>query len=153
MIPAAPPHTKRRSEPRSAPGEGSKNCRKRLALSENKKNCFRLDEDKARKGREEHGQACLLVKVIAAKLNCRVRNDSNAIGSISSHETSPSFVSPHFRQTLSHRHLVFFPAHALYLEQDLQSFQRRHDCARHGSCHTSSAKCRHDWLRDELAEL
>lgn len=62
------------------------------------------------------------VKVIAAKLDSRVRNNAYAVGSITSHETSPTFLPPHFGKALAYRQLVGISSDTLHLKQNLETF-------------------------------
>ena len=57
-----------------------------------------------------------LVEIIAPELYGRVWHDSYAICTISSHESSPTLVSPHFGKSFPYGELVFVSANALYLK-------------------------------------
>ena len=65
----------------------------------------------------------LLVDVVARKLHSRVGHYAYTIGTISSHKSSPPFISPHLCETLPNRQLVFRSSSALYLEQNLEAFE------------------------------
>lgn len=43
-----------------------------------------------------------LVEVVAPELHCRVRNNTDTVGAIPTHETPPAFLSTHFHKSLPH---------------------------------------------------
>jgi hypothetical protein len=116
VIPAVPPQIRRLTEVMSPPGVISKNWRTGLVHVEE------YDYGVAGYAILERMDAHLLVEVIAPELHSRIRHDAYAIGPVSPHESPPTLIFPHLGETLSDRELVFFAAHALDLEEDLESF-------------------------------
>lgn len=94
-----------------------------------------------------------LVQVVASKLHRRVRDDTDTIRAVASHEAPPALFTPHLAERLADGHIVLAVAGTLDLEQNLDSLERRDDGARDGACDTAGAKRRDDWLGHEFAEL
>ncbi len=99
------------------------------------------------------GVSNLLIKIVAAELNCRIRNDSNAVCAIPSHEASPSFFLPHLHETFPNGKLILLTPRTLYLEEDLESFKGRDNRSRYSSRYASSTEGRNHRLSNQLPEL
>lgn len=78
-----------------------------------------------------------LINIIRTELHRRIRHNSYAIRSIPRHETPPPLFPPHLAQRLVHRHFIFFPPDALYLEQNLKALERGHDGSRDSARHAA----------------
>jgi hypothetical protein len=96
VMPAAPPQTRRLTEVMSPPGEFSKNYLRGSADAATFTFTSWLVKPHLR-----GGNAYLLIEVIAPELDRRIWHDTYAICSVSSHESSPTFVLPHLHEALS----------------------------------------------------
>jgi hypothetical protein len=119
VMPAAPPHIKRRSEFISP-------CVSKNYNKISVKSSFTGVYNNSRSGHDtmnccanKKKTAHILIEIVTSKLYGRVWNDSYTVRAVSSHESSPSFVFPHLHETFSDGELIFFTAGALDLEQDL----------------------------------
>ena len=64
-----------------------------------------------------------LIKVIATELHGRVGYDPDAVGAVPTHKASPSFLFPHFAQSLPHGQLVRISPSTLDLHENLESLE------------------------------
>lgn len=119
-------------------------CAQRQRLA--KTHCAKLACDSRGSQVDICANTYLSVEVVASELNGRVRYNADAIGTITSHEASPAFLSPHLGQRLVDGHLVVGAVHILDLEQDLEALEGGDDSSRYGSGDTSGAKGGHDGL-------
>ena len=85
--------------------------------------------------------SCLLIKAVARELYGRIRDDTNAISTIASHQTPPALVFPHLHEPLPNWQLISGSSSALYLKQYFQTLKRRDDCPRDCSGNTTSNEC------------
>lgn len=113
--------------------------------------------DQPREGRERVAGMPLkdvpLVKVVASELYCRVRDNSDAIGTVAGHEAPPALFPPHLGQRLAHTELVGFAPIALYLVENLETLEWRDYRSGNGTGDTAGAKGSHCRLRDCGSEL
>lgn len=145
VIPAAPPHRRRRTGVIS-PGEISTNC-ERMSVSLTEQHPAEHDQSTAdSRWRDSYP----FVEVVAPELNSRVRHDPDAIRPITAHQALEAFFSPHLHQSLADREFVLFSPHALYLEKDLQPLQRRHYRSRYRPSKSSGQKGGEDRLSNGL---
>lgn len=93
-----------------------------------------------------------LVDVVCAELDSGVRDNSNTIGSVASHETPPTFVPPHLGQSLWNRHFVFVATDALDLEKNLEALEGRYDGSRDSARHAAGDERSNDGLLVEFTE-
>jgi hypothetical protein len=110
VMPAAPPHIKRRRELKSWPGEASKNFK--TVSSDQDFVAYNLGKAELTGKNGGH----LFVEIITSELHGRVGYNSNAVGAIAPHKAAPPLIFPHFHETFSNGELVLFSANALYLE-------------------------------------
>lgn len=94
-----------------------------------------------------------LVEVVAAELHRRIWHDTDAIGAVASHESSPTLFPPHFRQRLAHTKLVRFATVTLDLVEDFEAFEGRDYRSGYGTGNTAGAKGGHCGLGDSRSEL
>lgn len=93
-----------------------------------------------------------LVNIVCAELHSGVGHNSYTIGTISGHEASPALLSPHFCQCLVYRHFVLISSYALYLKQDLQTFERRYDGSGNGAGDSASNEGSNNRLCEDFLE-
>lgn len=140
VMPARPPQRRRWYAPRGAPGSLSKNWTRsvnctmspssnRIQLPPCSISLFMLPNARISQVMSSDSTTQTerithpLIHVIRAKLHRRIWHYPYAIRSIPRHKPPPALLSPHLRQRLGHRHLIFISANALYLEQDLQALE------------------------------
>lgn len=116
VMPAAPPHIRRRKELRSWPGEASKNL---ILLVRRLPQAEALEQVRT----QCRPVSYLFVEVVAPKLYSGVWYDPNAIGPIAPHKATPTLVLPHLHKALAYRELILFSANGLYLKKNLQSLE------------------------------
>lgn len=67
--------------------------------------------------------AYLPVEIVARELHSRIGYYPYTVGTISSHKSSPAFISPHLHEALPNRQLVLRPPNTLYLKQNLEPLE------------------------------
>jgi hypothetical protein len=142
VMPAIPPHTSLSTGLKGAPGELSKKCCTSIVISP-LRFCSR---------RSHALQSHLLIEVITSKLDRRVRDYTDAIRAVPTHEASPTFFTPHLCKGLADWQLIFVTTGALDLIENLEPFKRRHDSPGDGTGNTTSAECSSNRLRYEFSK-
>lgn len=143
-----PPHVSRARGDRSAPG-----CVSKMCCTSNKRSAHAPGGQTLTGSGGRSVWTDPLVEVVAPKLHCRVGHDSDAICTVSPHETPPTLFSPHLLQRLPNAQLVLIAARALDLEQDLQALQGGNNRPRHGAGHATCAEGCDKGLRNNMPSL